>query len=68
VPEAITRLALVAARRPQLARRLVAALGGDPALFSRLLGALGAGTPARSLGVLAPLRLLARLAVAPGPA
>jgi len=61
-PELLTRAALVAARRPALARALVAALAADPALFSRLLGALGAGRPLASLGLAGPLRLLGRLA------
>lgn len=80
LPERLTRAALVAARRPALAQALVAALAADPALFSRLLGALGAGRPLASLGFAGPLRLLGRLAralparaaafdaLAPGPA
>lgn len=66
-PETITRLALVAARRPRLGHRLVAALARDPALFSRLLGALGAAAPLRSLGAAAALRLAGRLCLAPSP-
>ena len=65
VPETITRLALVAARRPALGRRLVAALARDPALFSRLLGALGAAAPLGALGAAAAARLALRLLAAP---
>jgi 2-polyprenyl-6-methoxyphenol hydroxylase-like FAD-dependent oxidoreductase len=61
-PELLTRAALVAARRPALARALVGALAADSALFSRLLGALGGGRPLASLGLGGPLRLLGRLA------
>lgn len=62
VPELLTRATLIAARRPALARALVAALADDPACFARLLGALGAGRSLASLGLAAPLRLLGRLA------
>jgi 2-polyprenyl-6-methoxyphenol hydroxylase-like FAD-dependent oxidoreductase len=69
LPERLTRLTLVAARRPALARALVAALAADPAAFARLLGALGEGRPVASLGLAGPLRLLGRLARAlPAPA
>jgi flavin-dependent dehydrogenase len=68
VPETITKLALFAARRPALAERMVAALGRDPALFSRLLGALAAGAPAREIGVAPALRFLWRLAISSAPA
>lgn len=61
-PELLTRATLIAARRPALARALVAALADDPACFSRLLGAIGAGRPLASLGLAGPLRLLGRLA------
>lgn len=67
-PEAITRLALAAARRPALARRLVAALGRDPELFARLLGVLGAGGSLAALGLPRALRFAGHLLVsAPGP-
>jgi len=45
LPERLTRLALFAARHPALRRRYVAALARDPALFTALLGALGARRP-----------------------
>jgi 2-polyprenyl-6-methoxyphenol hydroxylase-like FAD-dependent oxidoreductase len=61
-PELLTRATLIAARRPALARALVAALAADPACFARLLGAIGAGRPLASLGLAGPLRLLGRLA------
>ena len=57
LPEAVTRLALAAARRPALAGRMVAALGRDTALFSRLLGLLGTGAPFRTVGVPGALRI-----------
>ncbi len=55
-PQALTRLALAAARRPPLARRGVAALARDPELFSRLLGAVGAGRPLAAVGLGRALR------------
>jgi len=65
VPMAITRLALVASRHPALARRNVAALAADAALFSRLLGALAARRPVAELGALRVARYLARLVAPP---
>jgi flavin-dependent dehydrogenase len=50
------QVALAAARRPPLARRGVAALARDPELFSRLLGALGAGRPLTAVGLGRALR------------
>jgi len=55
-PEAVTRLALVAARRPALARRVVAGLARDPALFSRVLGVIGCGAAPAGVGAGAALR------------
>ena len=57
IPERLTRLALVAAGRPALARRLVAVLAHRPERFSRLLGVLGCGAPVgrREAGDLAGL-------------
>jgi 2-polyprenyl-6-methoxyphenol hydroxylase-like FAD-dependent oxidoreductase len=65
VPETLTRLALAAARRPALGRRVVAALAADPELFARLLGALGCREPWTAVGAAAPLRFLAALLVRP---
>lgn len=67
LPNAITRLLLVAARRPWLRRRLVAALAADAALFSNLLGLLGDRRPLGELRLGRALRLGARLAL-PVPA
>ena len=61
LPVGLTRLLLVAARRPGLRRRLVAALASDPALFANLLGLLGARRPLRELAVGRSLRLCGRL-------
>jgi flavin-dependent dehydrogenase len=61
LPELVTRLMLVAERRPAARDRLFALLGRDPALFSRLLGIQTRQTRARSLGVGAALRLAACL-------
>jgi 2-polyprenyl-6-methoxyphenol hydroxylase-like FAD-dependent oxidoreductase len=61
-PERLTRATLVAARRPALARALVAAFAADPDCFSGLLGVLGSGRPLASAGVGRSLALLGRLA------
>jgi len=61
-PEAITRLALLLTRHPRLRRRAVAALAADAALFSRLLGVLGARRTTREVGGAALVRFAARLA------
>ena len=45
----MTRLLLIAARRPSLRRRAVRGLAGDPELFSRLLSVQGGETPRRVL-------------------
>jgi flavin-dependent dehydrogenase len=62
LPLALTRLLLVAARRPWLRRRLVAALAADPHLFANLLGLLAARRPLRELELGRSLRLCGRLA------
>ncbi len=62
LPLGLTRLLLVAARRPRLRRRLVAALAADPLLFANLLGLLGARRPLRELLLGRSLRLCGRLA------
>lgn len=62
VPLGLTRLLLVAARRPWLRRRLVAALAADLPLFADLLGLLGARRPLRELRMGRALRLCGRLA------
>ena len=66
LPEAVTRLMLIAERRPAARRRLIALLGREPEVFSRLLGIQTRQAPARSLGIPAALRLAACL-VGPGP-
>lgn len=63
VPEAVTRLALFMERRPALRRRVIAAFAADPALFGRVLGALGCGRRARSVGGAGLARFVARLAI-----
>ena len=62
LPFALTRLLLVAARRPWLRRRLIAALAADPLLFGNFLGLLGARRPLHELLVGRSLRLCGRLA------
>lgn len=62
VPEAVTRLALFMERRPALRRRVVAAFAADPALFSRVLGALGCGRTAGSVGGPGVAKFVLRLA------
>ena len=62
LPNALTRLLLVAARRPWLRRRLVAALAADPVLFGNFLGLLGDRRPLRELRLTRALRLCTRLA------
>ncbi len=57
LPELLTRLLLAAERRPRLRRRLIAALGQDPALFARLLGIHSGALPPRGLGLPGALRL-----------
>jgi flavin-dependent dehydrogenase len=59
----LTRLMLVAAARPPLRRRLVAALARDPAFFARLLGALGCDGGGRELVAPGALRLAFGLVV-----
>jgi flavin-dependent dehydrogenase len=66
VPETITRLVRALARRPARARRAVAALAADRALFAALLGVLGAGEPLARVSGFAALRFGARL-LAGGP-
>jgi menaquinone-9 beta-reductase len=61
VPELVTHLTLVLSRHPRLRRRAVAALAADPALFSRLLGVLGARGAVRAVGGAALVRFGARL-------
>jgi flavin-dependent dehydrogenase len=61
LPERLTRLALFAARHPALRRRYVAALARDSALFTALLGALGARRPLAAATV---ATLVGRLATA----
>ncbi len=62
MPLGLTRLLLVAARRPWLRRRLVAALAADLPLFANLLGLLGARRPLREILMGRALRLCGRLA------
>lgn len=62
LPNGLTRLLLVAARRPWLRRRLVAALAADPVLFGNFLGLLGDRRPLRELLLGRTLRLCGRLA------
>ena len=65
LPDRLTRIALFAARRPALRRRLVSALARDPALFSSLLGLLGMRRGCAELkarDALGAARLLGRLA------
>jgi len=62
LPVGLTRLLLVATRRPWLRRRLVNALAADPILFANFLGLLGARRPLRELLVGRALRLGVRLA------
>lgn len=64
-PERLTNLALFVARRPMLRRRFVATLARDPALFSALLGALGARRPLPAVRLCA---LIGRMALAPAGA
>ncbi|MEO8197494.1 MAG: FAD-dependent monooxygenase [Thermoanaerobaculia bacterium] len=61
LPNGLTRLLLVAARRPWLRRRLVAALAADPALFGNFLGLLGDRRPLIELRAWRALRLCGRL-------
>ena len=62
LPNGLTHLLLVAARRPWLRRRLVGALAADPVLFGSFLGLLGDRRPLRELRVGRTLRLCSRLA------
>jgi len=62
LPNGLTRLLLVAARRPWLRRRLVGALAADPVLFGSLLGLLGDRRPLAELRFGRALRLCSRLA------
>jgi flavin-dependent dehydrogenase len=63
--ETMTRLLLVAERRPAVRRRMMRLLASDPALFSRLLAVHSRAAPPRSLGWSGVLRLgLALLAPA----
>ena len=64
LPNLLTRLVLELDRRQGLRRRVLAALAADPALFSRLLGIHARSLPARDIGALATLRLLARVTTA----
>ncbi|MGE5234294.1 MAG: NAD(P)/FAD-dependent oxidoreductase [Acidobacteriota bacterium] len=57
LPEALTRLLLVAERRPAARRRLLRTLAGDPALFARLLGVQQGTLAAPRVGLLGALRL-----------
>lgn len=57
LPETLTRLLLVAERRPRLRRRLFAALERDPRIFARLLAVHCRAVPARRLGVGTAVRL-----------
>ncbi len=61
LPNGLTRLLLVAARRPWLRRRLVSALAADPALFGNFLGLLGDRRPLAELRLGRALRLCGRL-------
>jgi flavin-dependent dehydrogenase len=61
LPETLTRLLLVAERRPLLRRRLFAALAGDRGLFSRLLAVHCRALPVRRLGVGPALRIAGAL-------
>lgn len=61
LPNGLTRLLLVAARRPWLRRRLVRALAADPALFGNFLGLLGDRRPLAELRIGRALRLCGRL-------
>ncbi len=61
LPETLTRLLLVAERRPLLRRRLFAALERDPRLFARLLAVHCRALPARRLGLGAAARLAGAL-------
>jgi flavin-dependent dehydrogenase len=63
LPNGLTRLLLVAARRPWLRHRLVVALAADPQLFSSFLGLLGARQPLSALRFARTLRLCGRLAL-----
>ena len=62
LPNGLTRLLLVAARRPWLRRRLVRALAADSLLFGNFLGLLGDRRPLRELRLGRTLRLCSRLA------
>lgn len=62
LPNGLTRLLLVAARRPWLRRRLVRALAADPLLFGNFLGLLGDRRPLGELRLGRALRLCSRLA------
>jgi flavin-dependent dehydrogenase len=64
LPLVMTRLVLGLDRRPALRRRAIAALAAEPGVFSRLLGIHARSVPARQLGALSALRLLARVGVA----
>ena len=57
LPETLTRLLLIAERRPRLRRRLFATLERDPRLFARLLAVHCRAVPASRLGVGAAVRL-----------
>ncbi|MCM2270896.1 MAG: NAD(P)/FAD-dependent oxidoreductase [Thermoanaerobaculia bacterium] len=61
VPELVTRLALTLTRHPRARRRALAALAADPALFSRLLGVLGARRAVGTVGGAALARFGSRL-------
>jgi flavin-dependent dehydrogenase len=61
LPETLTRLLLVAERRPPLRRRLFAALERDPRVFARLLAVHCRALPARRLGLGATVRLAGAL-------
>jgi flavin-dependent dehydrogenase len=65
--DTLTHLLLVAERRPPVRRRLMATLGRDPGLFSRLLGIHARALPPTSLG-LDGLRALARVLLGAAPA
>lgn len=62
VPLILTKLLLIAERRPELRSRLVRALAVDPLFFGRVISTLGESRPVSSLGIAAPLRFLSRMA------
>jgi flavin-dependent dehydrogenase len=63
-PRAMARVLLLLERRERLRRNAIAALGDDPALFSRLLAFHSGALPARAVGLGPAARLVARALLA----